>query len=45
MDENNVSEAERLRRRRRSVVLTGILLAVVAVSVYVGFIIMMGQRA
>ncbi len=45
MGEHDISEAERLRRRRRAVVLTGVALALVAVGVYVGFIIMMGQRA
>lgn len=44
MGDSGISEAERLRRQRRSVVWTAVLLALVAVAVYFGFIVLMGQR-
>ncbi len=43
-DHESSEERERLRRRRLSVLWTAGVLAVVAVGVYITFIIMMGQR-
>lgn len=42
MDDNGANETA--RQRRRAVIWTGLLLAMVAVSIYLGFIILMGQR-